>query len=71
MPPAESKPKRTLQRAADECLAEVKATRKKKTHQAYSVALRYFAEMVGVELSRCGPNHVILLTESGSCLAEN
>ena len=45
--PAERKPKRTLQRAADEYLAEIKATRKKKTHQAYIVAVKYFAEAVG------------------------
>jgi integrase len=49
--PAESTPKRTLRRAADEYLAEIKATRKKETHQAYSVALKYFAEVVSGDKS--------------------
>jgi integrase len=45
--PVDRKLKRTLQRAADEYLAEIRATRKKKTHQAYTVALKYFAEVIG------------------------
>jgi integrase len=39
--------KRMLQTVADKYLAEIKAGRKKKTHQAYDVALRYFFEAVG------------------------
>jgi len=46
-PAVERKPRRTLQRVADEYLKEIKATRKKRTWQAYSVALRYFVEAVG------------------------
>ncbi|MGB0011454.1 MAG: hypothetical protein WBQ03_07595 [Candidatus Sulfotelmatobacter sp.] len=37
--PVERKVTPTLQRIADKYLAEIKATRKKKTYQAYSVAL--------------------------------
>ena len=36
-----------LDRAMDQYLSEVENGRKKKTHQAYSVALRYFYECVG------------------------
>jgi integrase/recombinase XerD len=36
-----------LDAAMDAYLSEVKAGRKKKTHQAYSVALRYFYECIG------------------------
>jgi len=46
--PVERKGKRRmLSKAAADYLAEIKATRKKKTHQAYAVALRYFVEAVG------------------------
>lgn len=36
-----------LDRAMDQYLSEIKDGRKKKTHQAYSVALRYFHECIG------------------------
>jgi hypothetical protein len=36
-----------LENAMDIYLCEIEAGRKKKTHQAYSVALRYFRECVG------------------------
>lgn len=46
-PAVERKPRRTLQRVADEYLKEIKATRKKRTWQAYSVALCYFIAATG------------------------
>lgn len=45
---AQAQPKALmLDAATDTYLAEIKAGRKKKTHQAYTVALRYFYECVG------------------------
>ena len=55
--PVARKPTRALQAVARKYLTEIKATRKAKTYQAYSVALKYFIEVVGehkpvVEITR-------------------